>query len=104
MIVCQYKTLAVAEQEKFRNSEWSPERNAEMIKVVKDFAAPCGEGKTLGDLINLTPADRISRVYLEDKMFETWTHGRTVLIGDAAHKVTLTLSFPSNVPQRITIS
>ena len=80
MIVCQYKTLAQAEQEKFRNSEWGPERNAEMIKIVKDFQAPCGG--TLGDLIDQTPADRISRVYLEDKMFETWTHGRTVLIGD----------------------
>ncbi|GJJ71328.1 hypothetical protein EMPS_03678 [Entomortierella parvispora] len=85
MIVCQYKTLALAEQEKFRNSEWAPERNADMIKAVKDFPAPCGG--TMGDLINLTPADRVSRVYLEDKIFSTWTHGRTVLIGDAAHKL-----------------
>jgi len=60
-----------------------------MIEKVKDFKAPCGG--TMGDLIAQTPPDRISRVYLEDKMFETWTHGRTVLIGDAAHKVSTLL-------------
>lgn len=55
-----------------------------MIEKVKDFKSPWG---TLADLIDQTPRDKISRVFLEDKVFETWTHGRTVLIGDAAHKV-----------------
>ncbi|KAI1293403.1 hypothetical protein EDD11_008426 [Mortierella claussenii] len=31
-----------------------------------------------------TPKDLISKVYVEEKMFETWYHGRTVLIGDGA--------------------
>lgn len=55
-----------------------------MIEAVRNFKLPYG---TIGDLIDNTPKDKISRVYLEDKLFETWTHGRTVLIGDAAHKV-----------------
>lgn len=41
----------------------------------------------MGDLIDTTPKDIISRVYLEQKMFETWYHGRTVLLGDACHKM-----------------
>ena len=52
---------------------------------VRDFKHPYG--LTMGDLIDKTPSGTISRVYLEDKLFETWTDGRTVLIGDAIHKV-----------------
>src|SRR5689334_22040743 len=62
------------------NSEWGPETSEPMIKEVRDFLIPFGG--TLGDLIDATPRDNISRVFLEDKMFETWHHGRTVLIGD----------------------
>lgn len=36
----------------------------------------------MGDLFEATPDDLISRVYLEEKLFETWQHGRTALIGD----------------------
>ncbi|KAG0205528.1 hypothetical protein BGX28_002827 [Mortierella sp. GBA30] len=41
----------------------------------------------LGDLFDATPKDNISKVVLEEKIYETWSHGRTVLIGDAAHKI-----------------
>ncbi|KAG0010495.1 hypothetical protein BGZ80_001438 [Entomortierella chlamydospora] len=47
---------------------------------------PCPYGGTLADLIDKTPVDRISKVLLEEKFFETWYHGRTVLLGDACHK------------------
>ncbi|GJJ74645.1 hypothetical protein EMPS_07003 [Entomortierella parvispora] len=83
--VAQLATLAEAELLKFRNSEWGPESNAEMIAECKDFKLPIGT--TLGDLIDQTPKDKISRVFLEEKLFETWSHNRTVLIGDAAHKL-----------------
>ncbi|KAF9170398.1 hypothetical protein BGX21_010220 [Mortierella sp. AD011] len=73
-----------SEDEKFRNSEWGPESNEAMIKEVRDFRVPTG---TLGDLIDATPKDGISRVFLEDKLFETWNNGRVVLIGDACHKL-----------------
>ncbi|KAF9080763.1 hypothetical protein BGX27_005287, partial [Mortierella sp. AM989] len=41
----------------------------------------------MGDLIANTPKDCISKVFLEEKVFQTWYHGRTVLVGDAAHKL-----------------
>jgi hypothetical protein len=64
----------------FKNAEWSPEANESMIKEIRNF--PSNFGGVIGDLIDATPRDRISRVYLEEKMFETWYHGRAVLIGD----------------------
>ncbi|KAG0203774.1 hypothetical protein BGX33_008916 [Mortierella sp. NVP41] len=73
-----------SEDEQFRNSEWGPEMNEKMIKQVYDFKTPYGK---LGDLIDQTPRERISRVFLEDILYETWNHGRTVLIGDSAHKL-----------------
>ncbi|KAG0054781.1 hypothetical protein BGZ83_010457 [Gryganskiella cystojenkinii] len=85
LVICQFATLAESEDEKFRNSEWGPERSAAMMEKVRDFKVPYG--MTLGDLFDMTPREKISRVYLEDKLFETWTIGRTVLIGDAAHKL-----------------
>jgi 2-polyprenyl-6-methoxyphenol hydroxylase-like FAD-dependent oxidoreductase len=85
LVVRQFETFAECENEKFRNSEWGPERSASMVENIKNFKLPWGG--TLNDLIRETPKNTVSRVYLEDKLFETWTHGRTVLIGDAAHKV-----------------
>ncbi|KAF9093046.1 hypothetical protein BGX27_001680, partial [Mortierella sp. AM989] len=29
---------------------------------------------------------QISKIFLEEKMFKTWYHGKTVLLGDACHK------------------
>ncbi|KAF9114063.1 hypothetical protein BGX27_000194 [Mortierella sp. AM989] len=69
----------------FRNSEWGPESNESMIKEFQDKLCPLG-GK-MGDLIENTPKDRISKVFLEEKVFQTWYHGRIVLLGDAAHKL-----------------
>jgi len=80
VVVSQIATFEESEKIKFRNSEWGPESNPEFIELVKDFKVPgCG---ILGNLINATPAANVSRVFLEDKLFETWNHGRTVLIGD----------------------
>ena len=39
-------------------------------------------GGTMGDLIDATPKDKISRVMLEEKLFDSWYFDRTVLIGD----------------------
>ncbi|KAF9548205.1 hypothetical protein EC957_006972 [Mortierella hygrophila] len=48
---------------------------------------PTAKPGTVGELIDATPADRVSKVMLESKLFKTWHHERTVLIGDACHKV-----------------
>ncbi|KAG0320202.1 hypothetical protein BGZ97_000492 [Linnemannia gamsii] len=79
-VISQLDSLSEAEKQRLKNAEWSSESNDAMIAEVKDFLIPLGG--TLGDLIEATPRDNISRVYLEDKMFETWNHGRIALIGD----------------------
>ncbi|KAF9127871.1 hypothetical protein BGW39_005507 [Mortierella sp. 14UC] len=73
----------------FRTSEWGSEATEAMIKEVKDFPIISGGDKvtTIGDLIDLTPREYISKVVLEEKVFKTWHHMRTVLIGDACHKL-----------------
>ncbi|KAF9391886.1 hypothetical protein CPC16_003799 [Podila verticillata] len=71
-------------------SEWGPQAAEEMCNKVRDFNVPGGkDGKvhTLGDLIDKTPKELISKVLLEEKLFNTWYHGRVVLLGDACHKL-----------------
>ncbi|KAK3847063.1 MAG: hypothetical protein J3R72DRAFT_432998 [Linnemannia gamsii] len=84
-VISQLDSLDDAEKQKLKNAEWSSEANDAMIAEVKDFLIPLGG--TLGDLIEATPREIISRVFLEDKMFETWNHGRVALLGDACHKL-----------------
>ncbi|KAK3844058.1 MAG: hypothetical protein J3R72DRAFT_98130 [Linnemannia gamsii] len=68
-----------------QNSEWGADYNESMIKEVDEFRTPLGA--TMGELIRATPQDQISRIFLEEKLFDTWYHGRVVLIGDACHKL-----------------
>ncbi|KAF9370511.1 hypothetical protein BGX21_005500, partial [Mortierella sp. AD011] len=64
----------------FRNSEWGPESVEEMLGQFQDF--PCAFGGTMKEIMNATPKDLISKVFLEQKVFQTWYNGRSVLIGD----------------------
>lgn len=69
----------------FRNSNWGPKAVKAMCDEVRDFTVPGGkDGKvlTMGDLIDRTPKDAISKVMLEEKVFDTWSGGRAVLLGD----------------------
>ncbi|KAF9346624.1 hypothetical protein BGX26_001866 [Mortierella sp. AD094] len=68
-----------------RCSEWGPEAADVMCKEIRDYSAT--EGLKMGDLIDATPKELICKVMIEEKLFETWTYGRTVLIGDACHKM-----------------
>ncbi|GJJ70240.1 hypothetical protein EMPS_02589 [Entomortierella parvispora] len=75
-------------EEDVRDAGWGPESNSDFVKEIRHFKLPeAYGGGVLGDLIDETPPENISRVYLEDKMFSTLFHNRTVLIGDAAHKL-----------------
>ncbi|KAF9931104.1 hypothetical protein BGZ65_005053 [Modicella reniformis] len=74
-----------AMEQQFRNSEWGPESNEVMMAEFRD--KPCPWGGTMGDVIDDTPKELISKVFLEEKVFKTWYHGRTVLLGDACHKM-----------------
>ncbi|CAO3565414.1 unnamed protein product [Mortierella alpina] len=83
----QPEDKASACDENFRCSDWGAEMVDAMIKDVRDFPVPCGKNVTMGDLIDASVKDDISKVMLEEKMFETWHFGRTVLMGDACHKM-----------------
>ncbi|KAF9341209.1 hypothetical protein BGZ91_010342 [Linnemannia elongata] len=76
------------EHDPSRNSEWGPEAANVMCEKVRHFPIITGSERpwTLGDLIDNTPKELISKVLLEEKVFDTWYSGRAVLIGDACHK------------------
>ncbi|KAG0333827.1 hypothetical protein BG004_000679, partial [Podila humilis] len=65
----------------FKFSEWTPAAAMEMADFVRHQPSPF-HGSTLGDIIDKTPKDLISKIMLEEKFFECWYHGRVVLLGD----------------------
>ncbi|KAK3839491.1 MAG: hypothetical protein JOS17DRAFT_798956 [Linnemannia elongata] len=74
--------LSSTADEQAVSSDWTNQNNKKMLDEIRHFKTPYG---TMGDLFDVTDIEKVSKVYFEDKLFETWTHGRTVLIGDAAH-------------------
>ncbi|KAF9155766.1 hypothetical protein BG015_008696 [Linnemannia schmuckeri] len=81
-VMVQVKDQAEAKEQRFMNSEWGPEANEKLIDIVRDF--PVTFGGKLGEIIEATPKSGVSKVMLEEKLFETWYHGGIVLIGDGA--------------------
>ncbi|KAF9120512.1 hypothetical protein BGW39_011312 [Mortierella sp. 14UC] len=77
-----------AESQRLKNAEnsgWGPFAIQSMCDETRGFSIPGGNRPmTLGDLMDRTPTELISRVLLEEKVFETWYNGRTVLLGDGA--------------------
>lgn len=73
--------LGVAElaDENFSCSDWVPQKNNKMMDSIRHLKIPFG---TMGDLFDATPSEGVSKVLFEDQLFDTWNHGRTVLIGD----------------------
>ncbi|KAF9165380.1 hypothetical protein BGX20_000620 [Mortierella sp. AD010] len=76
---------SLTKEQQFQNSEWGPESIEAMMKEFEDFPFPFGG--TMKDVFDATPKDLISKVFLEEKVFKTWHHRRSVLIGDACHKM-----------------
>ncbi|GJJ74360.1 hypothetical protein EMPS_06718 [Entomortierella parvispora] len=73
------------ENASYRSSEWGQEAAESMCKLVYDFPItlrPEGSKMTMGHLLDKTPKHLISKVMLEEKVFDTWYSGRTVLLGD----------------------
>ncbi|KAF9935599.1 hypothetical protein BGZ65_003247, partial [Modicella reniformis] len=87
--ICWSLVVQLSETEaqtmEFQNAEWSPESIESMYKEFEN--APCPWGGTMGDVMKYTPKDRISKVFLEEKNFHVWYDLRTVLLGDACHKM-----------------
>ncbi|KAF9427963.1 hypothetical protein BGZ94_003729 [Podila epigama] len=73
--------------ENFKISEWAPDAVDGMlsIKAIRDQKSPYGG--TIGELFDKTPKGNAVKIMLEDKFFKTWYHKRTVLVGDACHKI-----------------
>jgi hypothetical protein len=66
----------------FRTTDWGEGAVESMCDEVRDYPIPGGDGTlTLADLIDGTPKSQMTKVMLE-KVFDTWHHCRTVLIGD----------------------
>ncbi|KAG0313603.1 hypothetical protein BGZ99_008716 [Dissophora globulifera] len=86
--ICWVYTMQISStsaNETLKNSEWGSEAASSMCDKIRHVKAPFG--LTMGNLIDLTPRKLISKVMLEEKLFETWYHERTVLLGDACHKM-----------------
>ncbi|KAF9093218.1 hypothetical protein BGX29_010036 [Mortierella sp. GBA35] len=66
-------------------SEWGTESSDAIPDDWRRF--PCPIGGTMGDLFDQTPCEVVSKVVLEEKLYQTWYYGRVVLIGDACHKM-----------------
>ncbi|KAF9571182.1 hypothetical protein EC968_000870 [Mortierella alpina] len=81
----QLQSTLFNDNDSFRNSEYGPESCEQFPPEWRDFKLPLGG--TMGDLIDATPKESTSKVMLEEKVFTTWHHARTVLIGDACHKM-----------------
>ncbi|KAG0272014.1 hypothetical protein BGZ95_000120 [Linnemannia exigua] len=71
-----------------RLEEWGPCAVQAMCDETSKFPVPIkgdnDKAMNLGDIYDLTPKDMISKVMLEEKVFETWYSGRVVLLGDGA--------------------
>ncbi|KAF9119455.1 hypothetical protein BGW39_000286 [Mortierella sp. 14UC] len=92
LVLGRERPLTAAIEQRFRNSEnseWGAYPAQAMCDETRDFPVQLSDGKerTLGDLYDRTPPHLISKVMLEEKVFETWYSGRTVLLGDACHKI-----------------
>ncbi|KAH7050677.1 hypothetical protein BKA57DRAFT_459271 [Linnemannia elongata] len=85
MVTQDVRKNGTAVERNFRFSEWDLDSAKNMCDKVRHL--PCPYGGTLGDILDETPKEVISKVMLEDKFFTTWYHKRTVLLGDACHKM-----------------
>ncbi|KAF9352662.1 hypothetical protein BGX26_009560 [Mortierella sp. AD094] len=72
------------DEKDFLFTDWKPAAADELCEMVRHYKCPFGG--TVGDIMDRTPKERLSKVFLEDKYFSTWYHKRTVLMGDACHK------------------
>ncbi|KAF9969823.1 hypothetical protein BGZ73_007661 [Actinomortierella ambigua] len=79
----QFLSEQVRSEENFRFSEWESDDIDVLAEDLRDKPAPTVG--TVGKLFDSTK--QISRIVLEEKKFGVWHERRTVLIGDACHKM-----------------
>ncbi|KAG0231579.1 hypothetical protein B0O80DRAFT_451953 [Mortierella sp. GBAus27b] len=71
-------------EDSFMLSHFGPEEIAKTCRLISGLEIPYGG--TLGDLIEITSEDCMTKMLVEERYYKTWFHGRTVLIGEACHK------------------
>ncbi|KAF9136097.1 hypothetical protein BGW39_006893 [Mortierella sp. 14UC] len=84
-VMAQLTDPEEARQMRENNIEWSAEAAESMVEKCRHCPIVFGgKGAVLGDILDVTPKDVMSKVMLEEKLFETWYNGNIVLIGDGA--------------------
>ncbi|KAG0009788.1 hypothetical protein BGZ80_002049, partial [Entomortierella chlamydospora] len=81
-------TESEASSQRSNSTNWTTEANTGLLKKLSDLPSPWGG--TMGELIDMTPAEMRTKAVVEEKLFTTWHHSRTVLMGDARHKMLVT--------------
>ncbi|KAG0341477.1 hypothetical protein BG004_006018 [Podila humilis] len=74
----------------FRMTDWGQDSAEAMAKEIGDFKVPGGRDGvqlTLADYLDKTPERHLTKVVLEEILFEKWYHKRAVLVGDACNKM-----------------
>jgi hypothetical protein len=71
---------SIRQGEASRVYQWRPEDIEEALKAVRDF--DCPYGGQIGHLLDTTPVDNMHMHMSEERLYETWSGGRTVLLGD----------------------
>ncbi|KAG0011230.1 hypothetical protein BGZ80_000835, partial [Entomortierella chlamydospora] len=79
----QLDSAKYAQIEDTEDVELGVENTEPIVEWFRDM--PCPYGGTMGNLVNSTSEDLKSKMYIEEKLFNTWYHGRVVLLGDACH-------------------
>ncbi|KAF9162645.1 hypothetical protein BGX21_001293 [Mortierella sp. AD011] len=82
----QLQSQSFVQSDAFKNSEWGSESGGSIQEDWRAFKLPLGPDNsyiTIGDLINSTESDNVTKIMLEEKLYTTWHHDRTVLMGDA---------------------
>ncbi|KAF8984262.1 hypothetical protein BGZ46_008435 [Entomortierella lignicola] len=86
----QLQSNSFEHSDAFRNTDWGSESSETIEDDWRSFKIPLGvDGSliTIGDLINASDPENITKVMLEEKLYTTWYHHRTVLMGDSCHKM-----------------
>ncbi|KAF8984261.1 hypothetical protein BGZ46_008434 [Entomortierella lignicola] len=86
----QLQSNSFKQSDAFKNTDWGTESSGAIQDDWRSFKLPLGVDEsciTIGDLINASETENITKVMLEEKLYTTWHHHRTVLMGDSCHKM-----------------